>query len=79
MSILSLRLPQSLHKAVKEAAQRDGVSINQFIATAVAEKLSALMTEEYLQERASRASRELYEAALAQVPDDEPTPRDRIE
>jgi hypothetical protein len=68
-----------LHKAVKEAADRDGVSINQFIATAVAEKLSALMTEEYLRERARRGAHARYEAALAQVPDDEPEPRDRVE
>ena len=47
MSTLSLRLPDSLHKGVKELASREGISINQFVATAVAEKMSALMTEEY--------------------------------
>ena len=51
MSTLSLRLPESLHKRLKEMAQREGISINQFISTAVAEKLSALMTVQYLQER----------------------------
>ena len=38
MSSLSLRLPESIHRKVRELAKRDGVSINQFIATAVAEK-----------------------------------------
>ena len=79
MNVLSLRLPESLHKGVKEAAQREGVSINQFIATAVAEKLAALMTEDYLQQRASRASRARYEDALAQVPDVEAEDYDKIE
>ena len=39
MGILSVRLPDSLHKGVRELAEREGISINQFIATAVAEKL----------------------------------------
>jgi hypothetical protein len=78
MSTLSIRLPDSLHKGVKEAAQREGISINQFVATAVAEKLSALLTEEYLQKRAQRGNREKYEAALAQVPDIAPDERDRL-
>jgi hypothetical protein len=78
MSTLSLRLPDSLHKGVKELASREGISINQFVATAVAEKMSALMTEEYLQERARRGSRERYKAALAEVPDVEPEEYDRL-
>jgi hypothetical protein len=77
MSTLSLRLPESLHKKVKELAREEGISINQFIATAVAEKMSALLTEEYLEERARRGSRERYDAALAQVADVEPDEWDR--
>jgi len=69
MSTLSIRLPESLHRGIKEIAQSEGVAINQFITLAIAEKLSALMTEEYLRQRASRGNRTLYEAALAQVPD----------
>ncbi|HEU4556735.1 MAG TPA: YlcI/YnfO family protein [Longimicrobium sp.] len=77
MSTLSLRLPESLHKGVRELASKEGISINQFIATAVAEKIAALMTEDYLGERARRGSRAKYEAALAQVPDVEPVEYDR--
>ena len=72
MSTLSLRLPESLHRQVKELAREEGISINQFVATAVAEKMSALLTEEYLSKRARRGSRERYDAALAEVPDVEP-------
>ena len=79
MSTLSLRLPSSLHRGVKELAEREGVSMNQIIATAVAEKLSALMTEDYLEERAARGSRERFEAVLGKVPDVEPEERDRLD
>ncbi len=78
MSTLSLRLPDSLHRRVRELAQQDGISINQFISTAVAEKLAALVTEEYLQERARRGSRDKFLAVLAKVPDAPPEPGDEI-
>jgi len=78
MSTLSLRLPDSLHRHLKELASRDGISINQFIATAVAEKMAALMTADYLQTRAQRGERTKYDAALSQVPDIEPEEHDRL-
>lgn len=78
MSTLSIRLPDSLHKKVKELARQEGISMNQFIALAVAEKMSALMTVEHLNERAQRGSREKYEAVLAKVPDVEPEEYDRL-
>lgn len=46
MSNISLRLPGSLHKAVEKLAQKDSTSINQFIVSALAEKISALMAED---------------------------------
>jgi hypothetical protein len=79
MSTLSLRLPESLHKQLKAVAERDGVSINQFIATAVAEKLSALMTVEYLEERAARGDRARFDRVLTRVRDVPPDEDDRIE
>ena len=78
MSTLSLRLPDSLHRQVRELASEEGISINQFVATAVAEKMSALLTESYLQQRAARGNRAGYEEALSQVPDVEPEPNDRL-
>ena len=78
MSALSVRLPESLHQRVRELAVREGISINQLIATALAEKMSALMTADYLEERARRGSRPKFLAALAQVPDVEPEPYDRL-
>ncbi len=78
MSTLSLRLPESLHKQVRELAAREGISINQFVATAVAEKMSALLTEEYLEARARRGSREAFERAMAKVKDRTPDANDQI-
>lgn len=78
MSTLSLRLPDSLHRQVKELASEEGISINQFVATAVAEKMSALLTEAYLQQRAARGDRGRYEDALSRVPDVEPEQDDRL-
>lgn len=72
MSALSLRLPNSLHERARELARREGVSINQLVSAALAEKMSALLTEEYLEARARRGSRPRFLAALAQVPAVEP-------
>ncbi len=60
MSIMSLRLPESLHERAREIAKRDGVSINQLVATALAEKLSALDTLDYLEARAAKGSRRRF-------------------
>jgi hypothetical protein len=62
----------------KEISKKDHVSLNQFVTSAIAEKISALMTEEYLQERANRGSRQKFLRALAKVPDKEPSQEDRL-
>lgn len=72
MSTLSLRLPESLHKKVRELARTEDISINQLITTALAEKISALMTVEYLETRAARGDRGKFERALAKVREGEP-------
>jgi hypothetical protein len=77
MSIVQVQIPDSLQKSLCDLASRDGISIDQFISTAIAEKLSVLMTENYLIERAKRGSREKYEAILAKVPDVEPEAYDK--
>ena len=79
MSTLSLRLSESLHKQVKELAKQEGISINQFVATAVAEKMAALMTSDYLAERAAKGSREAFDAVLAKVPEQTPFEDDALE
>ena len=68
MSSLSLILPDSIHRQLKRAAKLDGISINQFISLAVAEKLSALQTYELMAERAKGGSRESFLHAMALIP-----------
>jgi hypothetical protein len=77
MSTLSVRLPTSLHRNLRELAQRGGISMNQLISSAVGEKLAALMTEDYLQ-RAGRGTRKTYEAVLRRVPDVASEKRDEL-
>lgn len=78
MSTISLRLSESLHKHVRELARKEGVSINQLVTTALAEKLSALDTESYLNERAKRGSRKKFDRALSKVRDRKPDTNDEI-
>ena len=78
MSTLSLRLPASLHHKIRELSERDEVSINQFIATAVAEKTAALLTVEYLEARGRRGSRTQFDRILARVPNVPPMPGDEL-
>ena len=72
MTTISLRLPESLHQRVRELAKAEHVSINQLISSALAEKMSALMTVEYMEERAARGSRDKFERAMSKVGDSEP-------
>ena len=80
MSTLSLRLPDSqLHNEIKSLAKKEGISINQFISSAVAEKMSALLTESYLLKRAGKGNKEAFLKAMSKVPDIEPDKEDKIE
>ena len=78
MSTLSVRLPNSLHETVRDLSKKEGISINQFIATALAEKISALMTLDYLKKRAKEASRDKFLDALKEVSDVEPFEYDKL-
>lgn len=57
-SNFALRLQPSLLEELRKAAELEGVALNQLINVAVAEKVSALRTEEYFQERSGRANRD---------------------
>ena len=78
MSTLSIRLPNSIHQHAKRLARDEGVSVNQLVSSALAEKLSALDAERYLSERAERGKKVDIDAILAKIPLIEPEPHDRI-
>jgi hypothetical protein len=67
-----------MHKKIRELAKREGVSINQLINSAISEKLSAIMTVEYLKEKGELGSREKFEQVLSKVSDEEPEERDKL-
>ena len=77
-SIYSLRLPKSLKKEVAIVAKRDGTSINQFISIAVAEKISALETEEFFANRAKAADMSAFRAILNRSGGEPPRPGDEV-
>lgn len=79
MTKLTLQFPDSLARGIKELAAKDGYTIDQFILSAAAEKLSALNTVDYLRERAARADLKEFDRILDQVPDREPDQEDRFE
>ena len=78
MNAFSVRLPKTMYNQLKEAAKTEGISMNQFIMLAVAEKIATLSTMDYLEERAKRGSREKFLAVLEKAPDVEPEEYDRL-
>jgi len=65
---VALRLPDSLGMSLKEFSKHENISMNQFIATAIAEKLSTLKTYDYLQEKSDNGSAEHLLSMLKKVP-----------
>ena len=78
LSTYPLRLPTSLKTAVAEISKADGTSINQFVTTAVAEKLSAMKTAEFFTDRATRADIEVARRLLRRDGGQPPEPEDRL-
>ena len=68
MTALTIRLPDSGHRKIKELAAHDGVSVNQFIASAASEKMASVMTLDYLRSEAAQGRREDFLAVLGNVP-----------
>ena len=78
MTQLALNLPESLLEAARKAAERDGTSLDHFMGVALAEKLSALQTEDLIAKRASQADFAQYADILSRVPDRPPSPGDEL-
>ena len=78
MSTMSLRLPDYLHKSARQLAKSEHISVNQLVATALAEKISALATEEYLDGLAAQGSREAFDRIMLKVKDRPPLPGDEL-
>jgi hypothetical protein len=77
--IENVAIPESLLKKVRELSEKEGITVEQFVSSAIAEKASAWLTVEYLKERAKRGSREKFLNALSKVPKAEPDEEDKIQ
>ncbi len=74
----NVAVPESLLKQVRELAEKEGVTLEQFISSAMAEKAAAWMTIEYLEKRAAQGRRQKFQKALNNVSDVEPEEQDRL-
>lgn len=74
----NVAVPESLLKQVRELAKREGITLEQFISSAMAEKAAAWLTIEYLEHRAAKGSREKFLQALSRVPEIEPGQEDEL-
>lgn len=77
MTALTVRLPNSVHTKIRELAARDEISVNQFIASAAAEKMASMLTLDYLRQEAAQGRRQDFEHYLNAVPD-VPDDADRV-
>jgi len=78
MTAITINIPESLHAKLKEVAERDNSTPEQLAVLAIAEKLSCLLTLEYLDERPRRAKPGRFDFLLSKVPDVEPEDQDRL-
>ena len=78
MTALTVRLPNSVHQKIKELAARDDISVNQFIASAAAEKMASVMTLDYLKSEAGKGTRSAFEHYLGSVQDIPAMPGDEL-
>jgi hypothetical protein len=68
MSKLTVELPESLKRSIETLARTEGYTVDQFLASAAAEKIAAMRTLEYLRSEAAKGRREDFERVLASVP-----------
>jgi hypothetical protein len=74
-----LRLPRSLKQEVERRAQQDGISINQFVATAVAEKVAAMNTAQFFAERRARADFKAFDRLMRRKGGEPPLDDDKLD
>lgn len=73
-----LRLPRSIRNAVERVSKQDGTSINQFVNTAIAEKLAAMDAVEFFQQRRSRADLKAFDRLMARKGGAKPQAGDQV-
>lgn len=79
VSTFPLRLPVSMKTALEKISERDGTSMNQFLVVAAAEKIAAMETERFFEERKNRADRKAFRRILNRKGGEPPRREDAIE
>ncbi len=74
----ALRLPRSLKSKVEQLAAQEGTSVNQFIATAVAEKIAAMETAQFFVERKTQADFDAFNRIMNRSGGEPPCPDDEL-
>jgi len=69
MTALTIRLPNSVHQKIKELAEREDISVNQFIASAASEKMASVLTVDFLKSEAAKGKRSDFKHYMSLVPD----------
>ena len=72
LSTYPLSLPRSIRAGVERLSKKEGVSINQFVSIAVAEKLAMLEAESYFTERQARADLDAFDRLMARATGEPP-------
>ncbi|EKV27553.1 hypothetical protein C882_1399 [Caenispirillum salinarum AK4] len=75
---VSLTLPESLEQAARQMADQSGVTLDEFVASALAEKIGALSTEEFFRKKREGATLDDFRKYLDNVPDVPPEPGDEL-
>ena len=78
MSSLMVSIPNSIRQRAEVLAKDDGISFDQFVASALAEKVAVLDADSYVRQRAAQGSRTKFDRVMAKVPDVEPEARDQL-
>lgn len=79
MSVVTIEIPDSLADQLKDVAARQGISLDQLLTSAAAEKLSALLSLDHLRERAARGDQDAYQRFLDASPDVPAMPGDELQ
>ncbi|QWF69720.1 toxin-antitoxin system HicB family antitoxin [Methylomonas paludis] len=78
MTQVVIDFPDSLFRGAEALAQKEKISIEQLITSALGEKIAALMTEDYLTQKAKRGSRDVFLSILDHAPDVDPAEEDKL-
>ncbi len=78
MSILKVSLPDSVRERVEHFAREDGVSVDDFLATVIAQRVAVAEANSYIQQRGAKGSTARMQELLKKAPDIEPEAYDRI-